>query len=1141
MKQNQKPVRPGRVQRQTNLINAKQAPAGQGLSESQQLQRRLGNEAIGNLVGGQPDSSQVIANNSLQAIVNRPIVQAKLQVNQPNDPFEQEADEMSGRVANQQGQAPAGTPPTIQRAVPESRYETGNDKQPTEDGKATEEYANKLDDEVQKASAAIQNGPLLGSEWNIDGHTQLWIDKMTSFAQTNRDPGGLHTSFGYVVESLVSGPLKPAAPAGYQVITQGARGGTRPDFILRKGAKDIGWLDLTASKSKGHIFDKAGGWEQVPSIAEITYPSIEQAELQLMKGKISYNQDSQKYESPKLSFAGLDPTEIKKRIAEAKAALEIKKAGWKVSFQNWLKTVQKPKGDWPNKDELMRARTTSVLSKLLKLSEHSDLASDVMDEPVMASMLQALTLNPKTYGFLNPISVSTGLSYLQELDPEVNSSPPEAPRTKSAKELREEKEKRRRADYKPGIDPKKFKETRFDKVIKQGKERREKQLNAKRPGLNDIGNAETQPMDTQSSVEGSTTDNNTNADNVTPMDTQSSVEDTTAANNTNADNVTPMDDTVIQSKLEVNQPNDPFEQEADQMARQVSRPEGGVRPGTIQAKSVISTGFKGNQASETVQRDIEGQRGRGQTLNNKVRQPMEQAFGNSFAGVNVHTDAKADNLNRELGARAFTTGRDIFFRQGEYQPEAPAGKELLAHELTHVVQQGGATHTVQRSVGFEFEDSSWRAWKYDPQPDGTVLRPARRKEVLHHGNHFTLEGDDTPGPQASNLEFVTEPFDTTPAGIGQLNITMTEIKDIVGRIGGFSGRQGNLQNTNPDQFVLGHEHQLQQPNTRLSAGQPHARFKMQATQGISAEDLPTIMKYLGTNVAGENAAETQERTPARQAMYGGNPPINITNLIGNTPGLALQAVNNLIPQLPLDVQGFFHNNDALVGFISAAIMYIKLLAVQTGNVLKYNIPLLARNNFVALYQSVPFVQRHALRAGANANLFFQALLNAANQQAFIPRLPAAGGGFWDENRQLNDPLVNLRIKRTPDGPAWDRMRVMDSLTVQNWLQGIVVNGVDHMQPHTMMAWLTAHEPLLNVEQRQRSANMLESFASLGGNKDEPEQAGKSRLNIFENRGIAGNDLNEDTVHHKALNYLDFFVNLRQNGGQPGQFPDNPVP
>ena len=86
---------------------------------------------------------------------------------------------------------------------------------------------------------------------------------------------------------------------------------------------------------------------------------------------------------------------------------------------------------------------------------------------------------------------------------------------------------------------------------------------------------------------------------------------------------------------------------------------------------------------------IERARGGGQGLDHGVRRQMESAFGSDFSGVRVHTGAEAHELNRAVSAVAFTTGQDIFFRDGAYNPSNPEGKELLAHELTHVVQQGG--------------------------------------------------------------------------------------------------------------------------------------------------------------------------------------------------------------------------------------------------------------------------------------------------------------------------------------------------------------------------------------------------------------------------------------------------------------------
>jgi hypothetical protein len=91
---------------------------------------------------------------------------------------------------------------------------------------------------------------------------------------------------------------------------------------------------------------------------------------------------------------------------------------------------------------------------------------------------------------------------------------------------------------------------------------------------------------------------------------------------------------------------------------------------------------------------IERARGGGQALDSGVRRQMESAFGADFGGVRVHADSEAHALNESLNALAFATGRDIFFRRDTYDPGSKAGKELLAHELTHVVQQsGGAIQT----------------------------------------------------------------------------------------------------------------------------------------------------------------------------------------------------------------------------------------------------------------------------------------------------------------------------------------------------------------------------------------------------------------------------------------------------------------
>jgi hypothetical protein len=96
---------------------------------------------------------------------------------------------------------------------------------------------------------------------------------------------------------------------------------------------------------------------------------------------------------------------------------------------------------------------------------------------------------------------------------------------------------------------------------------------------------------------------------------------------------------------------------------------------------------------------IQQSRGGGRALDGGVQKQMESSFNADFSGVRVHSDANADALNQSLSARAFTTGKDVFFKQGEYNPGSSAGRELLAHELTHVVQQNGDEVRTKLSVG----------------------------------------------------------------------------------------------------------------------------------------------------------------------------------------------------------------------------------------------------------------------------------------------------------------------------------------------------------------------------------------------------------------------------------------------------------
>ncbi|MEQ8755500.1 MAG: DUF4157 domain-containing protein [Coleofasciculus sp. G1-WW12-02] len=137
------------------------------------------------------------------------------------------------------------------------------------------------------------------------------------------------------------------------------------------------------------------------------------------------------------------------------------------------------------------------------------------------------------------------------------------------------------------------------------------------------------------------------------------------------------------------------------LAESIQRQENLEEEEELQMKPLVQRKSSGGGMAATpeLEQSIASARGNGQPIADEVRQPMEQAFGADLSGVKIHTDSKADHLNRSVGARAFTTGQDVFFRQGEYNPGSKDGQELMAHEFTHVLQQTGGM--VQREPGDE--------------------------------------------------------------------------------------------------------------------------------------------------------------------------------------------------------------------------------------------------------------------------------------------------------------------------------------------------------------------------------------------------------------------------------------------------------
>lgn len=196
----------------------------------------------------------------------------------------------------------------------------------------------------------------------------------------------------------------------------------------------------------------------------------------------------------------------------------------------------------------------------------------------------------------------------------------------------------------------------------------------------------------------------------------------------------------FQAKMNVNEPGDKYEKEADSVASSVTNKDAGTpaveekeisgiqRLATSDAEEKLSTDEErmkrdkdiqtklevqrkcsecekeeeekkgkgevqkkseggGGQASAQLSSRITGAAGSGNALPAKTLNEMQSSFGTNFKDVNIHTDSASAEMNKELGAQAFTHGKDIYFNSGKFDPESTTGKHLLAHELTHVIQQ----------------------------------------------------------------------------------------------------------------------------------------------------------------------------------------------------------------------------------------------------------------------------------------------------------------------------------------------------------------------------------------------------------------------------------------------------------------------
>lgn len=159
--------------------------------------------------------------------------------------------------------------------------------------------------------------------------------------------------------------------------------------------------------------------------------------------------------------------------------------------------------------------------------------------------------------------------------------------------------------------------------------------------------------------------------------------------------------TIVHAKLEMTSPQDAEELEADAVANEI------VSGGKIRRKiSQGGSGSSGISVSSQMESQLSRLQGGGQQMPTGLLKMMENGFGRDLSQVRLHTDSNAASMSSSIQAKAFTLGNDIYFNQGQYSPETTEGQKLVAHEVTHVVQESGKLYRKDESIPNTQTDSN---------------------------------------------------------------------------------------------------------------------------------------------------------------------------------------------------------------------------------------------------------------------------------------------------------------------------------------------------------------------------------------------------------------------------------------------------
>ncbi|MET3026070.1 DUF4157 domain-containing protein [Flavobacterium sp. UW10123] len=161
-----------------------------------------------------------------------------------------------------------------------------------------------------------------------------------------------------------------------------------------------------------------------------------------------------------------------------------------------------------------------------------------------------------------------------------------------------------------------------------------------------------------------------------------------------------------------------------------------------------------NSVDENVESNLNSSKGGGNAMDKNTKREMESGFGADFSNVNIHTDSRAVQMSEELGAQAFTHGNDVYFNKGKYNPDSKEGKHLLAHELTHTIQQTGSKtkNNVQKKDMLQLSKIPWKIKQWTTQKKESDNFKVDKKGTVTVESNLTWEGPSKCKKTASTVE-----------------------------------------------------------------------------------------------------------------------------------------------------------------------------------------------------------------------------------------------------------------------------------------------------------------------------------------------------------------------------------------------------